>query len=100
MKPLATSVFCPNDCDRKHRDDFKDEEATPKLFGLIPKGFSQTQSNPVIDPSISDAIDEWYDTIMGPSTTDCKSCFSDKTGPFPGGPAGTSMHCWDCGDVW
>lgn len=31
MKPLATSTYCPNDCDRKVQEEI-DPEKTPKII--------------------------------------------------------------------
>ena len=53
MKPLATSVYCPNDCDRKVTEYIVPEKTEPMWPVRPPGGLSIT-----IDPVISC---DWYD---------------------------------------
>lgn len=57
MKPLATSVYCPNDCDRVVTEHV-DPEKTPKIYAIVdpifnPAGLMGRPPGPnttVVDP--------------------------------------------------
>lgn len=91
MKPLFTSEFCPNDCDR------------PLKWKLE----KQLQSERVPAPVQFDDVDTpadgpgWLDidwSSMG-MADDCPSCKSVDTEVFPNCSHG-DMHCNTCGHVW
>lgn len=64
MKALATSLYCPNDCDRKVQEEI-DPEKTPRLinwrtdFVGPPESSSQTA-----DASDPDLDWSWIDTMV------------------------------------
>ena len=74
MKPLATSVYCPNDCDRKVTEHI-DPERTEKIYffdtTFTPSGLQQNMGGGTViaDPLFSnDDIDEWIDNLFDDST--------------------------------
>lgn len=82
MKPLALSVYCPNDCDRIVRDEI-DPEKTPKLiwFDIGPAGLPNKNNQTFIgppDPSVLpdpivvdvDDVDAWVDSVFDDLTVD------------------------------
>lgn len=62
MKPLATSVYCPNDCDRKVREEI-DPEKTPRIIFFDAKAGAKD----VIHIEDLD-IGRWWDKTFDDST--------------------------------
>ncbi len=67
MKPLATSVYCPNDCDRKVTEHIDPEKTEPIRFKPI--SFSSLLPSSPPDPLFGDAdIDSWIDNLFDDGT--------------------------------
>lgn len=67
MKPLATSVFCPNDCDRKVTEHIVPEKTEPIKFK--PASFSSLLPSLPPDPIFDDAdVNEWIDNLFDDGT--------------------------------
>ncbi len=76
MKPLATSMFCPNDCDRKVTEHIELEK-TEKIYFLdrLPaQGVGIGSLPPPVpsrppDPLFGDAeLDAWIDSVFDDGT--------------------------------
>lgn len=77
MKPLATSVYCPNDCDRKVAVHIEPER-TEKIYFLdptfAPKALQATlpatgQGTFLPDPIFDDEeIDTWINSVLDDGT--------------------------------
>lgn len=69
MKPLALSVYCPNDCDRKVRDHI-DPEKTPKVIFWDVKNLEIGPPDPYGLVITDDEIDKLFDDLVVDDATD------------------------------